>query len=69
MNNPFEDADGIFTVLVNQENQHSLWPEWADVPAGWVITYGPAPRAECVAYIDRNWTDMRPRSLTQEAGE
>ncbi|MGW3730031.1 MbtH family protein, partial [Streptomyces sp. NPDC000851] len=35
--NPFDDADGRFLVLVNDEGQHSLWPSFADVPGGWTI--------------------------------
>jgi MbtH protein len=64
--NPFENADGIYLVLTNDENQHSLWPDWIDVPAGWTVAFGPAPRSDCVSYIERSWTDMRPRSLITE---
>ncbi len=64
--NPFDDEDGEFTVLVNDEDQHSLWPAFAEVPAGWRTAFGPAGRAESLAYVEANWTDMRPRSL-QEA--
>lgn len=61
--NPFDDEDGRFLVLVNDEDQHSLWPEFAEVPAGWRCVFGPAGRAESLAYVEENWTDMRPRSL------
>jgi len=37
MANPFEDNDGTFLVLVNDEGQHSLWPSFAEVPAGWTV--------------------------------
>ena len=40
--NPFDDEDGAFFVLVNDEEQHSLWPSFADVPAGWRVVYGEA---------------------------
>lgn len=72
MTNPFDDADGRFFVLVNDENQHSLWPAFIDVPAGWQIVHGEADRASCLAYVEENWTDMRPRSLVEQtaaAGE
>ncbi|GAA0418055.1 MbtH family protein [Streptomyces luteireticuli] len=62
--NPFEDQDAAYQVLVNHENQHSLWPEFAGVPAGWTVVHGPAPRQECLDHIERHWTDMRPASLT-----
>ncbi|WP_131742360.1 MbtH family protein [Actinomadura roseirufa] len=64
MTNPFDDADGTFLVLVNAEDQHSLWPSFADVPEGWTTAFGPAARPECLAYVEENWTDIRPRSLT-----
>lgn len=64
--NPFDDENGRFYVLVNDEEQHSLWPVFADVPGGWRVVFGAESRAACVAYIEDNWTDMRPKSL-QEA--
>ncbi|MDT0410853.1 MULTISPECIES: MbtH family protein [unclassified Streptomyces] len=63
MSNPFENPDGQYSVLVNDENQHSLWPDFVDVPAGWRVVHGPAPRQECADYIETHWTDMRPKSL------
>jgi len=63
MSNPFDDEDGIFLALKNSEGQHSLWPHDIDVPAGWSVVSGPATRADCIAYIDRNWKDLRPQSL------
>ncbi|KOV68810.1 protein mbtH [Streptomyces sp. MMG1121] len=53
-------------VLVNDEEQYSLWPVGIDVPAGWAARHGPAPRAVCLDYVDRTWTDMRPASLRRE---
>ena len=50
-------------MLVNDENQHSLWPEFAEVPAGWRSVFGPETKAACLAYVEENWTDMRPASL------
>ncbi|WP_030453397.1 MbtH family protein [Herbidospora cretacea] len=61
--NPFENPDGVYVVLVNEEDQHSLWPEFADVPAGWTVTFGPAERQACLDHIEATWTDMRPKSL------
>ena len=66
MTNPFEDNDdktGVFLVLVNDEGQHSLWPQFAAVPAGWNIAFGPDSRPACLDYVEQNWTDMRPKSL------
>jgi MbtH protein len=61
--NPFEDPDAKYDVLVNDEGQHSLWPSFADVPAGWTASLQRADRQECLDYITEHWTDMRPVSL------
>ncbi|ONI88797.1 MbtH family protein [Saccharothrix sp. ALI-22-I] len=63
MTNPFDDQDGTFLMLVNDEGQHSLWPEFAEVPAGWQVVQGPASRESLMDYVEKNWTDMRPKSL------
>ena len=63
--NPFDDENGTFYVLVNDEEQHSLWPTFADVPAGWRVGFGEATRADCLAYVEQSWTDLRPRSLRE----
>jgi MbtH protein len=65
-NNPFEDPDGSYYVLVNHENQHSLWPAFAEVPAGWDIVFGEADRESCLDYVECHWTDLRPRSLAEQ---
>jgi MbtH protein len=61
--NPFDDENGTFFVLVNDEEQQSLWPTFSDVPDGWRVVYGEATRAECLEYIEQNWSDIRPKSL------
>ncbi len=63
--NPFDDDGGAFYVLVNDEEQHSLWPAFAEVPGGWRVTYGEASRSACLNYVDENWADMRPKSLRE----
>lgn len=63
--NPFDDEDGMFLVLINDEEQYSLWPTFADVPAGWRVVYGESSRADCVEYVDQHWTDIRPKSLKE----
>lgn len=63
MTNPFDNPDGRFLVLVNDEGQHSLWPTFVEVPAGWTTAFGEAGRQECLDYVETNWTDMRPKSL------
>nr|CEL13320.1 MbtH protein [Kibdelosporangium sp. MJ126-NF4]CTQ99011.1 MbtH protein [Kibdelosporangium sp. MJ126-NF4] len=69
MTNPFDDPDGTFFVLVNDEGQHSLWPTFADVPDGWTVAFGEDSREACLDYVEHNWTDMRPRSLIEAMNE
>lgn len=61
--NPFDDDNHCFVVLINDEEQHSLWPAFADVPAGWRVVYGETNRAACLDYIEQHWPDIRPKSL------
>ena len=68
MKNPFDDPDATFRVVFNSEGQHSLWPSFAEVPEGWVIVFGESGRAECLAYIEENWKDIRPKSLIADSG-
>ncbi|SFL67658.1 MbtH family protein [Pelosinus propionicus] len=63
MINPFEDENGTYYVLNNQEGQYSLWPVFVDVPAGWSVIYGEESRMVCLDYISSQWSDMRPNSL------
>ncbi|MFF4732258.1 MbtH family protein [Streptomyces mirabilis] len=63
--NPFDDENGSFYVVVNDEDQHSLWPVFAEVPAGWRVTFGEAGRAECLSHVEKSWTDLRPKSLRE----
>jgi MbtH protein len=66
MTNPFENEDGIYHVLTNEEGQHSLWPAFIEIPKGWKIVHQSDTRAACLAFIDKNWTDMRPNSLIEQ---
>jgi MbtH protein len=66
MTNPFEDEQGEYLVLINDEGQHSLWPSFREIPAGWRAVGPRGRRAECLSWIEANWTDMRPRSLAEE---
>ncbi|MFD7551824.1 MULTISPECIES: MbtH family protein [unclassified Streptomyces] len=66
MANPFDNEDGSFYALINDEGQYSLWPTFADVPAGWEIAFGEDTRQACLDHIEEQWTDMRPKSLIEE---
>ncbi|MCL7491273.1 MbtH family NRPS accessory protein [Streptomyces sp. MCA2] len=50
-------------VVVNAEEQYSIWPEGKTLPSGWRAVQEPAPKEQCLAYIETHWTDMRPLSL------
>lgn len=65
MTNPFEDENATYLVLINDEGQHSLWPQAIEVPAGWTVGFGPAARQACLDHVEASWTDMRPRSLAR----
>ncbi|WP_370949846.1 MbtH family protein [Amycolatopsis sp. cg5] len=63
--NPFEDPDATYLVLVNDEGQHSLWPSFAPVPAGWTVALAETDRQSALDHITANWTDLRPKSLIE----
>jgi MbtH protein len=61
--NPFESESNHYYALVNDEGQYSLWPTFAEIPAGWTVIYGKDTRQACLDFISQEWTDMRPKSL------
>lgn len=63
MTNPFENPDGRYLVLVNDEEQHSLWPSFVEIPAGWHQVFGEETREACLSYVESHWTDLRPKTL------
>ncbi len=72
MTNPFEDDNAEYLVLINHENQHSLWPAWREIPAGWSAVGPKGKRQVCLDWIESHWTDMRPKSLVdamEKAGQ
>ncbi|GGS18628.1 MULTISPECIES: MbtH family protein [Streptomyces] len=54
---------GRFTVVVNGEEQYSIWAEGREVPLGWRDTGVAGTKEECLAHIDEVWTDQRPLSV------
>lgn len=58
----------VYRVVVNDEEQYSIWPADRPVPAGWSAVGQPAPKSDCLAYIESVWTDMRPLSLRRRLG-
>jgi uncharacterized protein YbdZ (MbtH family) len=59
---------GDLAVGPTTTDRHSLWPVFADVPAGWTVVHGPVGCQECLDYVEASWTDMRPRSLVERVG-
>ena len=55
------DGDG-FVVLINSERQYSIWPAGKAVPDGWTCVCPAASKADCLAYVETHWTDLRPLS-------
>jgi MbtH protein len=59
-----EDTDTtIYMVVVNHEEQYSIWAGWRALPEGWQATGKRGSKEECLAHIKAVWTDMRPLSL------
>lgn len=54
-----------YVVVVNDEEQYSIWADGRAIPAGWSATGFGGSREECLAHVDEVWTDMRPRSLRE----
>lgn len=51
--NPFDDTSHLFHLLINERLQHSLWPAFAAIPAGWQSILGPVQREVCVTYLEQ----------------
>lgn len=58
-----DDETTVFSVVVNHEDQYSIWPADRELPPGWTAVDKQGLKPECLAYIDEVWTDMRPKSL------
>lgn len=59
----------IYVVVVNHEEQYSIWPADREIPLGWKDTGFHGAKPECLAYIEEVWTDMRPKSLRDRMKE
>jgi uncharacterized protein YbdZ (MbtH family) len=57
------DENALYKVVLNHEEQYSIWPLERENPAGWRDEGKSGTKAECLAHIDEVWTDMRPLSL------
>ena len=56
----------IYAVVVNHEEQYSIWPAHREIPAGWSAVGKSGSKNECLDYIEEVWTDMRPLSLRKK---
>ncbi|MGD0290216.1 MAG: MbtH family protein [Candidatus Binataceae bacterium] len=66
MNSDEKEDLATYKVVVNHEDQYSIWPAEKDNPSGWTDAGKSGPKAECLAYVKEIWTDMRPLSLRRE---
>ena len=66
---PDDEDTTVYTVVVNAEEQYSIWPADREPPAGWTTGGTTGLKAECLAHIDAVWTDMRPLSLRRAMAE
>lgn len=62
-------AEEMYVVVMNDEEQYSIWRDDNNIPAGWRAVGKRGPKAECLQYIEEVWTDMRPLSLRKRMAE
>jgi MbtH protein len=68
-NSTFDDEQAQFEVVVNHEEQYSIWPADREPPGGWRKAGKLGKKAECLSFINEVWTDMRPLSLRKKMDE
>lgn len=66
MNSDDREDTTTYKVVVNHEEQYSIWPAEKKSPLGWTDTSKIGSKTECLAYITEVWTDMRPLSLRRK---
>ena len=66
MHDDEQDDQRMYRVVMNHEEQYSIWLAYKEVPAGWTVVGDERSKAECLAYIEQVWTDMRPASLRRQ---
>ena len=64
-----DDDTTVYKVVLNHEEQYSIWPADRENPLGWRDAGKSGSRKECLAYIKEVWTDMRPLSLRKKMEE
>jgi MbtH protein len=63
MNQNQQEDTTIYQVVINEEEQYSIWPDYREIPYGWREAGKSGLKQECLEYIKQIWTDMRPLSL------
>jgi uncharacterized protein YbdZ (MbtH family) len=66
---PDKEDTTVYKVVVNHEEQYSIWPDYKEMPLGWKDVGKSGLKPECLAYIKEVWTDMRPLSLRKKMEE
>jgi uncharacterized protein YbdZ (MbtH family) len=66
---PDQEDTTVYKVVVNHEEQYSIWPDYKEIPLGWKNAGKSGLKPECMAYIKEVWTDMRPLSLRKKMEE
>jgi uncharacterized protein YbdZ (MbtH family) len=69
LHDPDREDTTIYKVVVNHEEQYSIWPDYKEMPLGWKDVGKSGLKPECLAYIKEVWTDMRPLSLRKKMEE
>lgn len=69
MNHDEQEDTTIYKVVISDEDQYSIWPADRENALGWRDAGKSGPKAECLAYIQETWTDMRPLSLRKKMEE
>lgn len=69
MVNREEEDNNIYLVVVNHEEQYSIWPDYKEIPGGWNAVGKSGNKQECLNYIKEIWTDMRPLSLRKQMAQ
>ncbi len=64
-----EEDTTVYKVVINHEEQYSIWPEDRENPLGWNDVGRSGNKQECLDYIEEVWTDMRPLSLRKKMEE
>lgn len=58
--NPFDNTQGHFTILINAQQQYSVWPQHVALPAGWQVVCEPQTQEACYHWLKQRWTTLQP---------